>query len=212
MDAVKDLNLTRAAAAVAVAAVLWFVMFSPWTAAPGCFWWLMSASGVILSALALRWGRPWGSYDPRWWLQLAFGVAVAVVMWGVFWVGDKVSGWMFDFARPGVDSIYSLKTGLAPGWIAVLLLLVIGPAEELFWRGYAQRVFSARWGAWKGFLVTWACYTLIHVWSFNFMLVAAAAVCGFGWGILYRLFPRMLPGLIVSHALWDAAAFVVFPF
>ena len=56
------------------------------------------------------------------------------------------------------------------------------------------------------------CYTLVHVWSGNLMLLFAAAACGFCWGLLYCLLPKRLPALILSHALWDAAAFVFFPF
>ena len=56
------------------------------------------------------------------------------------------------------------------------------------------------------------CYTLVHVWSGNLMLLLAAAACGFCWGLLYCLLPKRLPALILSHALWDAAAFVFFPF
>ena len=43
------------------------------------------------------------------------------------------------------------------------------------------------------------------------MLVMAALVAGFVWGLLYRLRPDWLPALIISHAVWDACVFVVFP-
>ena len=43
---------------------------------------------------------------------------------GVFWLGDKVSSWMFDFARPQVDSIYGMKEGESPWLLAALLLLL----------------------------------------------------------------------------------------
>ena len=54
-------------------------------------------------------------------------------------------------------------------------------------------------------------YTLVHVPSLNPMLILAAMVCGIAWGGLYRLFPKQLPAILVSHALWDAAAFVWWP-
>jgi hypothetical protein len=46
----------------------------------------------------------------------------------------------------------------------------------------------------------------------NFMLIMAAFTCGVCWGLLYRLFPQHFPAIVLSHALWDAAAFVWFPF
>jgi len=54
-------------------------------------------------------------------------------------------------------------------------------------------------------------YALVHVWSFNFMLVMAALVAGMVWGLIYRINPKALPALVVSHALWDALVFVVWP-
>ena len=206
----------RLVAALAVAALLWFYMFSPWTAGLTNFWLTMTASAVILTSLALLFSpeKLTRVEKPLW--QVLAGVLIALLLWGVFWTGDKVSSWLFDFARPEVDSIYSMKTGLPTAVIAALLLLVIGPAEEFFWRGYVQRtmgkLFEGRKSPQdKAFVVTAVIYALVHVWSLNFMLVMAALVAGVVWGLLYRLRPQMLPALIVSHALWDALVFVWMP-
>ena len=43
------------------------------------------------------------------------------------------------------------------------------------------------------------------------MLLAAATVAGFVWGIIYWICPKALPALILSHALWDALVFVILP-
>lgn len=197
---------------VAVAALLWFVMFSPCTSSLVPFWPMMSASGVVLTLLAFHLGgNPlMGRVHPL--SSMLLGVAMAVSLWCLFWLGDKVSQLLFTFARPQVDAIYDMRDGFPQWAIALLLMLVIGPAEELFWRGFVQRRMSQEWGAWRGFVAATACYTLVHVWSGNLMLLLAAAACGFCWGLLYCLMPKRLPALIVSHALWDAAAFVFFPF
>lgn len=219
---------------ILLAALLWFVMFSPWTAPHVNFWLAMTLSAITLTAYAFAAGgcptlrprtphpappvgtsaelRPEGSRWQGWVAQVALGVLLAAVLWGVFWVGDKVSQWLFGFARPQVDAIYTIKEGTSPWLIGCLLLFVIGPAEELFWRAFVQRRLMTRCGANAGFVVATLCYTLVHIWSLNFMLVMAALACGVIWGGLYRLRPDWLPALIISHALWDAAAFVVFPF
>ena len=90
--------------------------------------------------------------------------------------GDNMSSWMFDFARPQVDSIYGMKEGESPWLLAALLLLLIGPAEEIFWRGYVQRTLSKRWNPNAGFVVATLIYALVHAGSCNFMLVMAALV------------------------------------
>ena len=206
--------------ALAVAALLWFWMFSPWTAGITNFWITMAVAGVSLTTMALLFSPEvctgvrtlFRRYTLRALLgQLLLGVALAALMWGIFWVGDKLSTLWFSFARPQVDSIYAMKHGLPPAVIALLLLFVIGPAEELFWRGYVQRTLATHVGIDGAFVLTAAVYTLVHVWSMNFMLIMAALVAGGVWGLLYRLRPSLLPALIVSHAIWDACVFVVFP-
>ena len=199
------------------AAVLWFVMFSPWTGGRFNFWLEMSCATVALATLAVFFTSDFKSLlrveKPLW--QVVGGVLIAFLLWGVFWVGDKVSALMFDFARPEVDAVYSMKTGLPPYAIALLLLFVIGPAEELFWRGYVQRtlsrVLTGKKAADIAFILTTLVYALVHIWSFNFMLVMAALVAGAAWGFFYRLCPKALPALIISHALWDALVFVILP-
>ena len=203
--------------AVATAALLWFYMFSPWTQGRPNFWIVMSCSAVILTSLGLAFtpDRQELSRIERPILQILGGIALAFFLWGIFWIGDKASSWIFDFARTEVDAVYSMKHGLPTWTIGLLLLFLIGPAEELFWRGYVQRTLSRTLGGRHpedfAFLLTAVVYALVHIWSFNFMLVMAALVAGLVWGFNYRLCPKALPALIISHALWDVLVFVILP-
>lgn len=194
-----------------LALLLWTLMLSPWSAPYVNFWWMMSVSACTLSLCA-------SFFAPGWWRmvritprEILLGVAIAVALWVIFWMGDKLSQLMFDFARPQVDLIYGIKDGESPWMLTALMLFLIGPAEEIYWRGYVQRMLSARWNANIGFVVTTAIYALVHVGSCNFMLTMAALVAGFVWGLLYRLFPERFGAIILSHALWDVAVFVWFP-
>lgn len=205
--------MKKTAIAIAIAALLWFYMFSPWTQGAPNFWIVMSASAIILTGIGLAFtgDRESLAKIDKPLLQLLGGIALAFALWGIFWIGDKLSGLMFDFARPEVDAVYSMKEGLPVSLIAFLLLFLIGPAEEFFWRGYVQRSLAARLGADWAFVLTAAVYALVHIWSFNFMLIMAALVAGLVWGFVYRLCPKALPALIISHALWDALVFVILP-
>ena len=203
--------MRRVVFTIILAAVLWTVMFSPWTAPHVNFWWMMTGSACTLSLCATL-------FSPGWWKRVHFtpaniiwGVVIAVALWGIFWLGDKVSQLMFDFARPQVDTIYGMKEGESPWLLTALMLFLIGPAEEIFWRGYVQENFSKRWNPNIGFVVTTLIYALVHAGSFNFMLIMAALVAGAAWGLLYRLFPQYFAAIIISHALWDVAVFIWFP-
>lgn len=202
----KQLSLT-----IALAFVLWTLMFSPYTAPHLNFWWMMTGSAVTLSLLST-----W--LNPGWYKQINFnlsnvvlGILIAVGLWSVFWIGDKLSSLLFDFARPQVDSIYSMKEGESPWLLTMLMLFLIGPAEEIYWRGYIQRKLSEKWNPNKGFIVTTLIYALVHAGSMNFMLTMAALVAGLAWGLLYRFFPKYFGAIILSHALWDVAVFIWFP-
>ena len=104
-----------------------------------------------------------------------------------------------------------MKEGESPWLLTALMLLLIGPAEEIYWRGYVQQKFSERWNANLGFVVTTLIYALVHAGSFNFMLTMSALVAGMAWGLLYRFFPERFGAIILSHALWDVAVFIWFP-
>ncbi len=196
---------------IIVAFVLWTIMFSPWTAPHINFWWMMTASACVLSLIATL-------FSPGWWKRvkltptnILLGIAIAAALWGIFWIGDKLSQMMFDFARPQVDTIYGMKDGESPWLLTFLMLFLIGPAEEIYWRGYVQQNLSERWNPNVGVIVTTAIYALVHAGSFNFMLTMAALVAGAAWGILYRFFPERFSAIIISHALWDVAVFIWFP-
>ena len=197
--------------AVVLAALLWTVMFSPWTAPHVNFWVMMTGSACVLALLSSFFGPGWWR-GLRWSFAEVFaGAALAAALWAVFWTGDKVSSLLFDFARPQVDLIYGMKDGESPWLLSVLMIFLIGPAEEIFWRGYVQRTLSSRWGANAGFAAAALLYALVHVASCNFMLVMASLVAGIVWGAAYRFFPQLFPAVIISHALWDAAVFIWFP-
>lgn len=194
-----------------IAALLWFLMFNPWLPRPTDFWTMMTISGFILLSMTQIIDREWINDVKLSWNGLFIGISLALLLWGVFWIGDKVATWMFSFARPQVDLIYGMKEQQNEWVIACLLLFIIGPAEEIFWRGFVQRNLVKSLDSNKAFIITTIIYAIVHIWAFNFMLLMAALVCGIVWGLAYRLFPKHLFALIVSHAVWDAMVFVIFP-
>ena len=207
----ETISLKKPLVGFFIAAVLWTVMFSPWTAPHVNFWVMMTCSGLVLT-LYSTWAAP------GWWKEVRLdlvnvlaGVVLAAALWGVFWLGEFFSTLLFDFARPQVDMIYGMKEGENPWILTAIMLLIIGPAEEIFWRGYLQRNFSRKWNPDVAFIVTTLMYSLVHISKFNFMLIMAAMVAGIVWGLAYRFFPEKLGAIIISHALWDCAVFIWFP-
>ena len=197
-------------AAILVALVLWTVMFSPVTAPHVNLWLVMTIAAVTLTTMATCFGNWYRNFRITA-TDVVIGVVTAAALWGVFGVGDKLSQLMFNFARPEVNAIYSFKESISPWLLSALLLFIIGPAEEIFWRGFVQNKMSEKWGTTMGFVIATAVYALVHAGSCNFMLVMAALVAGGFWGLIYRFYPNRLGALVISHAVWDAAVFVWFP-
>lgn len=203
-------------AAGAVAAALFIVLFRFGRLGPLDFWAGLAASILVALVLAFAVDRGYArrlAADLRTGAvrKIALGIASAAALYGVFAVGRLVALRLFPFAAGGIAAVYGLKAGVALPRVVLLIGLIIGPGEELFWRGFFQERTGATTRPAAGFVLTALLYTAVHMASGNLMLVLAAAVCGVFWGALYLRFRSPLLN-VVSHTLWDLAVFVVFPF
>ncbi|MBC8377992.1 MAG: CPBP family intramembrane metalloprotease [Planctomycetes bacterium] len=196
---------------VLIAAAAFFVLFSPWTNNAIAFFPLMTATAFLLAAGSLVLQRKQAAniymFKP---VFIPIGILAAAVLYVMFWVGHFVSTHILPFAASQVDSIYTIRAGQNPWLIAGLLLFIIGPAEEIFWRGFVQKRLSKCYGTLFGLIIATAIYALVHVWSFNLMLLAASALCGIFWGFMFALTKNLWP-CIICHALWDVTIFILLP-
>jgi membrane protease YdiL (CAAX protease family) len=196
---------------VGLAAALWFVMFAPWTRGLVNFWAAMLASTIVLGGAALWLGRAERAqvyaFRPA---HILLGLGAVAFLYGFFFLGRLVATAVLPFAAGQIQNVYATKAQAPPWLICTLLLGWIGPAEEIFWRGFVQQRLMQRYGPWPGLVATTAIYALVHVWSGNFMLVMAAAIAGAFWGLLFMRCKSLWPG-IISHAIWDALIFVIAP-
>ena len=183
----------------------------------GCldFWWLMSVNILILLIGVAILDKGWrqellNDFKTQLFNKVTLGFVFAIILYVVFYVGNILSRQIFAFAGSSINAVYQFKTSASPIRIALLMIFLIGPGEELFWRGFLQRRLSLSYGPLFGFLISTAIYTLIHVGSGNPMLVLAAGICGLFWGGLYLKY-RSLVLNIVSHTVWDVCIFLLYP-
>lgn len=196
------------------------LMFSPMFVLRGAggfdFWWWMTANLFVLIGIAII--TDWEylyilrkDFSEKVWKKIGIGLFSAFVLYLVFYAGNYLSRLWFDFASPGIENVYKFKGDATGIRIAVLMLLIIGPGEELFWRGYLQRKFAARYGRWTGLIIALVLYTGVHVFTGNFMLIMAALICGFFWAWMYMKYNSMLIN-VISHTVWDIVVFLLLPF
>ncbi len=144
-----------------------------------------------------------------WPKAVVLGVLSAALLYCVFLLGNLAARAMFEFSQVEIAGVYELKRG-TPLWLVGLLLgVVIGPGEELFWRGYVQRKLVGRYRL-AGLAASVAAYTLVHLGSWNLMLILAALICGLFWALLYY-WQKSIWLNVISHTLWDLAIFVFWP-
>ncbi len=199
-----------------VAVALFIALFRFGRLGPLDFWAWLALNILVVLGLALAVDRGYAlrlaaDLRTRPVLKIALGLVSAAALYAVFALGRLVALRLFPFAAGGIAGVYALKAGTPLLRVVLLIGLVIGPGEELFWRGFLQERTGATTKPAFGFALTTLLYAAVHLASGNIMLVLAAAVCGLFWGALYLRFRSPLLN-VVSHTLWDLLVFVVFPF
>lgn len=138
------------------------------------------------------------------------GLASAAGLYGIFQAGDRMARRIMPAGDREIAGIYELRAAAPRAAIAAALAGVIGPGEELFWRGLVQGRLMQRFGRLRGTLIASSIYGGVHLVSENLTLTGAAATAGLFWGALYAREQRMAP-LIISHITWDIWIFLVAP-
>lgn len=199
------------AAFVALALAAFFFMFAPAVNQHVPFWPLMSATAAILSISSLIFQRKFfNDIYPLSTPDIFIGLFSALLLYAMFWAGHFLSTRILPFAASQIGSIYDIRSEQNPMLIACLLMFLIGPSEEIFWRGFVQHRLSKKFGRLTGLIIAAGLYTGVHIASLNFMLIAASALCGIFWGLLFMQTKKLWP-CIISHAIWDVTIFILLP-
>jgi uncharacterized protein len=174
------------------------------------FWSRMTYTGLALGSFGLLVSplsrralrvRPW---------HVIAGLASAGVLYVTFQVGDRFARRFVPGGDRQIREIYALRELRPRAEITARLASIVGPAEEIFWRGLVQESLMARYGRWRGAVLASLAYSGVHVTTGNFTLLGAAGVAGAHWCALYAL-GVPLGVLVVSHVAWDVWIFLVQP-
>ena len=173
------------------------------------FWQRMTMTGLTLGSLALK-AEPELRQTRIRLKDVALGLASAGVLYVGFQIGDRLARIILPKGATEIESIYGLRSLRPKKEIAARLVLIIGPAEELFWRGLVQARLTRRFGKVPGTVLGIASYGGAHIVTGNLTLIGAATVAGAFWGLLAAAGVPM-GALIVSHVAWDVWIFLVAP-
>ncbi len=192
---------------IALAIVFWYLTFSVQLFN---FWLSMGLAATTLSILAIIWGGLPYKREQLNLRTIVIGVGSAGLLYLIFFLGNYLSQLMFTFAKPQISSIYHIRTQAEAIVIALVLLFITSPGEEIFWRNFLQRWSMQRFGDFQGWFIAALIYGGVHIASGNFMLTMAAFIAGLFWGYIYWKERNTLM-VTISHALWTTSIFVFFP-
>src|SRR6202140_2519569 len=138
--------LKRVMAGLGLAAVVWTAAFR----GPRSQFWLRMTLGVGgLGAYALA-AEPALRHERPRLRDLFKGLGSAAGLYAIFQVGDRMARRIMPAGDREIAAIYQLRKAAPPEAIAAVLALVIGPGEELFWRGLVQPGLMRRFGRLPG--------------------------------------------------------------
>ena len=197
---------------VVLAFILWYLMF---VVKPiENFWILMVISTSLLSVISITTNRKQLSFENFNYKEILIGLFSAVILYLVFFAGKNLLDVLkiIPNHQQNISNVYASR-GMLPAWtIALFLFFPVGFGEEIFWRGYLQRMFSEKYGNTKSFLLTTFFYTAIHIPTLNPVLILAAFLVGIYWGLIFIWRKNNIVAPMVSHMVWDPVIFIILPF
>ncbi|MCI2253282.1 CPBP family intramembrane metalloprotease [Domibacillus sp. PGB-M46] len=138
---------------------------------------------------------------------MLYGILSGVVLYALFAAGYALLKLMPVSAEEHVSSIYALFSPVFI-WHYIVLVLIIIPGEELFFRGFIQKRLGRYMNKWAAMVTAALFYASVFVFSGEWLWMMAAFCGGLFWGSLY-IWRKSIPMLIISHLIFDLL-FVVF--
>lgn len=172
------------------------------------FWYIFSASLLLLISYSIIMEEvedkaSFGTF-------ITYGALSGFLLYGLFWAGYS----LFEILNlPLVNQVEKLYGRFSPSfiWHYIVLILIIVPGEEVFWRGFVQKRLMKLTTVKLSIILSSLLYSSVHFYSGYWMLAFAAFIAGLLWGWLYA-WKRSIPLVIVSHLIFDLLMFVLLPF
>lgn len=172
------------------------------------FWYMYTFALLILMSVAVLFGEI--HEEMRTWKSFAYGISAAAAMYLILFAGYHLLQLL------GVGSVASTADFLtiftpASIWHLLLLMFIVVPGEELFWRGFVQQQLKQYVPAYAVVPIAAVLFGLT-LWLADFWPgIFAGTAVGLILGYLYEK-KKSMPALIIAHLLLMVLIFIVFPF
>jgi membrane protease YdiL (CAAX protease family) len=171
------------------------------------FWYMYTFTMLLFMALSFVLVKM--EDDVQTWEYLVFGVGYGTLTYGLIATAYRFASIFTDDAAISVEGFLSVY-GPTTVWHYLLLMLIIAPGEELFWRGFIQQKLKAYMSPFFSVLVASLLFGLSMAFSGFWLGVLAAITSGILWGLLYE-WKKSMPLIIIAHITMTILLFLVLP-
>ncbi|MCJ7841717.1 CPBP family intramembrane metalloprotease [Lederbergia sp. NSJ-179] len=171
------------------------------------FWYLYTATMLFLISITIIAEKTEDKISIK--QAIFWGIPSGILLYVLFSFGK----WLLSFipvnALNQITKLYEYFS-LEWLWQYLLLIFVIIPGEEFFWRGFVLKRILRYIHPTAAVIIGASLNALAFCLTGYLLLILAAFFSGLVWGILY-VWKRSLPLLIISHLIFDLLLFVLFP-
>jgi uncharacterized protein len=171
------------------------------------FWYMFTASMLILISFSIVSEEIDDSIPLNHYLFLGF--ISGILLYILFFIGHHLLIKMNISIDDNISKLYKLFSP-TQFWHYLVLMLIVVPGEEIFWRGFVQKRLLKDNRFWSSILISALLYASITIYTGEWSLVLASFVAGVFWGGLFA-WKRSIPLVIVSHLIFDFFLFILYP-
>lgn len=171
------------------------------------FWYMYTFSILVLTSLALAFGQVDDELET--WKALIAGLGYGTLLYAIIAGGFHA----LSFLPLGMEaSVGRFLSAVGPTsiWHFLLLLFLIVPGEEIFWRGFVQQQMKQYMGTFTAILVTAVMFGAALAISGFWPGALAGIAAGLLLGALYE-WKRSMPLIIITHIVMIILLFLVLP-
>ncbi len=171
------------------------------------FWYIFTAAMLILISYSIL-NEEFGD-EASTFAFFSFGILSGLALYMVFSAAHLS---ITELNLPFGKQVASLYRDFSPNlaWHFIVLIFIIAPGEEIFWRGFIQRRLLRITNVKKSIVISTVLYASVHFYSGELILVLAALAAGLAWSSLYA-WKRSIPLVVISHIVFDLLLFVFLP-
>ncbi|HEY4552293.1 MAG TPA: CPBP family intramembrane glutamic endopeptidase [Bacillaceae bacterium] len=171
------------------------------------FWYLYTAAMLFLISYTIINEKMEDDIPASQYLSL--GLLTGAALYAVFFAGDLVLSVLPGSWNKMADNVYA-HFQLEWFWHYLVLIFVIVPGEEIFWRGFILKRILAYTGPFKAAFAAAILNASAYFFTGYPILIIAGFFSGLVWGCLY-VWKKSIPLLIISHVTFDLLLLVFLP-